>query len=257
VLAKLEAIRSRLITRPAMLVNVTVDDASWKAFKPLLADFLAKLPDTPFEAQAWPSGLPAISEGLALPSQVNFVSKGGNIFEHGYALHGSMMVASKYLGSTHLWNKIRVQGGAYGAFGSLDQRSGVWAFGSYRDPNLLGTLEAFDSAGEYLRDLAGGELTEEELTRAIIGTIGDWDDYLLPDAKGYTSMVYWLTGETEELRQRLRDEILRSSAADFGTLADALDTVRQEGRVVVIGSQPALEAANQEKGGFLKIEKVL
>jgi hypothetical protein len=152
---------------------------------------------------------------------------------------------------------VRVQGGAYGGSGTLDSRSGVWSFFSYRDPNLLRTLEAYDGSGDYLRGLADGELTQEELVRGIIGAISDWDAYLLPDAKGYTSMVHWLTGETPEMRQRLRDEILGTLPADFATLADAMDAVRQHGQIVVVGSQAALEAANLEKGGFLKIENVL
>jgi len=59
------------------------------------------------------------------------------------------------------------------------------------------------------------------------------------------------------MRQRLRDEILGARPADFANLADAMDAVRQHGQVVVVGSQSALEAANQERGGFLKIVNVL
>jgi Zn-dependent M16 (insulinase) family peptidase len=41
-----------------------------------------------------------------------------------------------------LWEKIRVQGGAYGGSCQFDRRSGGFTFISYRDPNLLATHDA-------------------------------------------------------------------------------------------------------------------
>lgn len=63
---------------------------------------------------------------------------------------------------------------------------GVFSFLSYRDPNLLKTLDIYDGTGEFLRQL---ELDDETLTKAIIGTIGEVDSYQLPDAKGYSRYV--------------------------------------------------------------------
>lgn len=60
---------------------------------------------------------------------------------------------------------------------------GVFSFLSYRDPNLLKTLDIYDGTGEFLRQL---EMDDDALTKAIIGTIGDVDSYQLPDAKGYS-----------------------------------------------------------------------
>ena len=57
------------------------------------------------------------------------------------------------------------------------------SFLSYRDPNLLETLNIYDKTPEFLRTL---ELDNDSLQKAIIGTIGDIDSYQLPDAKGYS-----------------------------------------------------------------------
>jgi Zn-dependent M16 (insulinase) family peptidase len=64
--------------------------------------------------------------------------------------------------------------------------AGVFSFLSYRDPNLVKTLDNYDGAVEFLRNL---QLDDDVLTKAIIGTIGDVDSYQLPDAKGYTRYV--------------------------------------------------------------------
>ena len=60
---------------------------------------------------------------------------------------------------------------------------GVFTFLSYRDPNLLKTLDVYNGTGDFLRGL---EMDNDALTKAIIGTIGDVDSYQLPDAKGYS-----------------------------------------------------------------------
>jgi Zn-dependent M16 (insulinase) family peptidase len=65
---------------------------------------------------------------------------------------------------------------------------------------------------EYLRSL---ELSRDELTKAIIGTMGDIDAYQLPDAKGYSALVRHLLGVTDEERQIRRDQILSTSNQDF------------------------------------------
>ncbi|CAE7335190.1 PREP1, partial [Symbiodinium microadriaticum] len=112
---------------------------------------------------------------------------------------------SKLLGATYLWDKVRVSGGAYGGLCRFDPRSGDFKYLSYRDPNLGKTLEAYDGAPAFLKDL---DLGEDELTKAIIGCMGDIDAYLLPDAKGYQSMLRYLLEEDDTYRQKVRDEIL-------------------------------------------------
>ncbi|NJM36221.1 MAG: peptidase M16, partial [Rhodomicrobium sp.] len=119
-----------------------------------------------------------------MPSKVNYVAKGESLRKLGFEPGGAAWVASQWLRSGWLWEKVRVQGGAYGAFSSLDLRSGVMTFMSYRDPNLMQTVAAYDGAGAFLRGVADNR---SELERAIIGVISQIDAYRLPDAKGYVS----------------------------------------------------------------------
>merc|ERR1712066_39335 len=142
----------------------------------------------------------------------NYVGKGGNLYAAGYELHGSSLVISKFLGTTYLWDNVRVSGGAYGGFCQFDPRSGDFKFLSYRDPNLAQTWRTYDGSGEFLQGL---ELGEDELSKAIIGCIGDVDTYMLPDAKGYQAMVRHLLGEGHDYRQQLRDEILSTTTSHF------------------------------------------
>ena len=98
---------------------------------------------------------------------------------------------------------------------------------------------------------------EQDLVRSIIGAIGAIDTYRLPDAKGFISLMWELTGNTDENRQQRRDEVLNATAADFRRFADVLASVASAGKVAVLGSEAAIKAANDERGGFLAVTKVL
>jgi len=258
VLQKLEALRTALISHENMLANVTLDAANWKDFQPQLETLLGDLKSARgtqrVELPAWDIQRSTRNEGLTIPAQVNYVGKGLGLYAQGYKLHGSVLVINKYLGTTWLWEKIRVQGGAYGGFSTFDTQSGVYTFLSYRDPNLLASLDNYDATANFLRSI---KLSEDELTKSIIGTIGDLDAYQLPDAKGWTSLTRTLTGMTDARRQQFRDEVLGTTVKDFKAFGEALAEVAKHGEIVVLGSADAIEKANKEREGLLEVKKLM
>jgi len=251
---RLEAIRARLFTSAGMICNVTLDGQNWAAIQPQLADFIAAQPGQAYTPVDWTRGALPPAEGLSIPSQVNFVGKGLNLYQSDYQLHGSILAITNYLHSTWLWEKVRVSGGAYGGFSTFDQYSGVMTFLSYRDPNLLATLDVYDNTPDFLRGL---ELNDAERTKAIIGAIGDLDSYQLPDAKGYTSLVRALLGIDDRRRQHFRDELLATSPEDFKRLGEALAAGLGGGRVAVLGAAGAIQAAAEQRPGWLEVRQVL
>ncbi len=249
-------LKQALFVRDAMVVNVTLDQKNFHEFRPLIAELIDKLPTAERQAaETWdpkPPGAPY--EGLCIPSQVNYVGKAANLYQFGYRFHGSALVISRYLRTSWLWDKIRVQGGAYGAFSLFDRLSGVVSFLSYRDPNLEATVEAFDQAANFLQ---GTEIPPQELTKAIIGAIGDLDRHMLPDAKGRASMLRYLCGDSDEARQKMRDEILATEPKHFKAFGEALGKMADQGIVKVLGSPEAIEEANRRRLGWLNVLKVL
>ena len=81
--------------------------------------------------------------------------------------------------------------------------------------------------------------------------------FQLPDAKGYTSMERYLAGETDEIRQRRRDEILGASVTDFRAFADVLADLAAHGQVVLLGSEHAIQAVNARRPGLLQISNAM
>ncbi|MFN8482481.1 MAG: insulinase family protein [Anaerolineae bacterium] len=253
VLAALEEIRQILVNRAGMIVNVTLDAQNWAAVGPQLEDFLASLPMKPRTTAAWNGQAAPAPEGLVIPGQVNYVGKAANIYATGYRYHGSIAVINRYLRTMFLWDRVRIQGGAYGASSGFSRRTGVFSFSSYRDPNLLKTLHNYDETAAYVRNL---DLDQTELEKTIIGAVGDLDAYRLPDTKGWIAMDRYLAGDTDAELQQIREEILGTSARDFRDFADALDSVAANGLVVVLGSQGAIDAANRERAGWLRVTNV-
>jgi presequence protease len=254
VLAELRRVREILVRRGAVLLNITSDATAWRAFEPHLARLASRLPvgeraQTTTLAHAGPA-----AEGLVIPAQVNYVAKGTALFRYGYRPHGAALVATNVVSNGWMWEQIRVQGGAYGGWSSYDRRSGVLAHYSYRDPHLRRTLDVFDRGGAFLRETA---LSPADVTQAIVGTIGEFDVPLLPDAQGFAALTRALTGETHAARQALRDELLGTTAADLRSFAEMLDVVRDHGHVVVLGGQAAFDDVQAERPGWFELTRVM
>ncbi|KAG2661746.1 hypothetical protein PVAP13_1KG110200 [Panicum virgatum] len=185
--SSLEEMRKSLFSKKGCLINLTSDWKNLEKSSQHIAKFLDSLPSNPsLGNDPWLSRLPSVNEAIVVPTQVNYVGKAGNLYQSGYQLNGSAYVISKHISNTWLWDRVRVSGGAYGGFCDFDTHSGVFSYLSYRDPNLLKTLEVYDETAKFLREL---EMDDDALTKAIIGTIGDVDAYQLPDAKGYSSCL--------------------------------------------------------------------
>ena len=105
---------------------------------------------------------------------------------------------------------------------------------------MRAAISAFDGSAGYLRDL---RLSRRDLELAIIGAIGDLDAYLLPDARGMASLARRLAGDTEEMRQTMREQMLAVTQKDFNEFADVMAEAARAGTVCVLGGAAAENAA--------------
>ena len=249
VLADLNTLHGLIVRSNASLANLTADKATLASVLPHVCRLAEALPSQTLAPALWtPTDLPPAGEALLVPAQVNYVGKGGNIYGedgNGYTWHGSAQVITRHMRMSWLWDQVRVQGGAYGAFCSIDRVTGGFAQISYRDPNVLPTLAVYDGSANWLRQL---DLTDRDLTRAIVGAIGDIDAYQLPDAKGSTALYRYLAGDSDETRQRLREETLATTRADFRAFADTLEAAMARSAAVCALGGPAVNSAADQCG---------
>ena len=255
VLADLEQVRQLVLCQPATggaFFDCTGTAALCQHAEKQAGLLFAALPvrsapaATDWACPSYPQG-----EAFIAPSQINYVGKAANLYDLGYTYHGSASVILRFMRMGYLWEKVRVQGGAYGAFCTLDRMSGTFMQASYRDPNVLDTLRAYDGMAAFLRSFSPDQ---RELESAIVGAIGDVDSYLLPDAKGAQALAQHLSGDTAAARQQMRDEILGTTAQHFREFAQVLDAARAQAAVCVLGGSAVEEAAQEQ--GWVK-EKLL
>lgn len=242
VLKKLETIRKLLVNRQNMYVDTTLDQDNYRIFRPQIDGFLNQLPSFKPEKNSWQFAFQPQNEGLTMPAQVNYVAKGIDLKAHGFETHGSINVISNMIQTGYLWEQVRMKGGAYGGFMSYNSNSGLLAFCSYRDPNLLETVAVYDQAAGVIKNTTW---TQDAITKAIIGVIGSLDGYQLPEAKGKTALMRHLHGITTADRQRIRNEVLRTGPDDFYRFVDVAQTVRDKGTVVVLGAPDRVQQASE------------
>ncbi len=254
ILKTLEHIRALLLNRKHMIANITVDQSAWPGIHDCLEGFLEKFPQQAAPASDWQPACAQQAEALLAPSQVNFVGKAFNLYEAGYQYHGSINVINGLLRTMYLWEKVRIQGGAYGAFCGFDRFSGAFWFGSYRDPNLLDTLKVFDRTADWLKQIT---IDKQELARSIIGTIGELDSYMLPDMQGYVSLQRHLMGVTDDMRARTRAEVFATDLESLRSTAQAFAALPGSPLVKALAGPDAVAVAQAERNDFLTPIQVL
>ncbi|MCR5757566.1 MAG: insulinase family protein [Selenomonas sp.] len=248
--AKLSELVKKLFNRQNLIVSVTDSQEAYAGFAEEFGRFQDGLGAEVYPVQEYHWDLEARNEGLTSSSRVQYVGKGANFLKLGYDFTGTMHVLETILRYDYFWTKIRVQGGAYGAFTSFN-RNGMMYFGSYRDPNLTETLDVFNGTADYLRGFAA---SEREMDKYIIGTMSNIDTPLTPQMKGSAAAVCWLRGITKADRQKARDEILATRQKDVQQLAPMVKACMDENVLCVFGGQ---EKINEHKDVFGEVKPAL
>jgi Zn-dependent M16 (insulinase) family peptidase len=222
--------------------------------RPVVDAFVAKLPPTSAvpAATPWAEAVTfpeRVNEGFAITTQVNYVAAGTRLYEPGEMMDGSTYAVARFLSRGYLWDNVRVVGGAYGGGCALNPSSGGFAFSSYRDPNLQGTLDVYAKTVEVLENL---EIDDAALEQAIVGAAGDLDSPMTSQSKGYRALLHHLTGTTTEMRQRYRDEVIGTTREAFAAFAAKLKGA--ETKVAVFGSKDMLEQANAKRADDEQIQ---
>lgn len=189
------------------------------------------------------------NEGFLDASQVQYVSRAGNFCSEGYKYTGALRILKVLLSYDYLWLNIRVKGGAYGCMSGFT-RTGDGYFTSYRDPNLGRTNEVYEGIPEYLEQFSA---EEKEMTKYIIGTFSSIDAPLTPAAKTGRSATAYLTGVTDEMLQKEREETLHATQEDVRSLAGIVRAVLKEDALCVIGNE---EKLTEEKELFKELKNL-
>lgn len=233
----LQRISQAIFNRDKLLVSLTLDKKHYQKFSGSLKPFLNKLPNTPGQKQNYQFDNKVLNEGLSTPGKVQYVVKGYNFQKLGFLYKGAMQVFQNIIRMDYLWNRVRVQGGAYGALVRFS-RAGNVIFASYRDPNLKETLTIYNKIADYLNTFT---VSEREMTKYIIGTISKVDFPLTPSMKGQHATSNYLCKVTQEDIQRERDEILKTKQDDIRGLSEIINQMMEQNCYCVLGNDSKIK----------------
>jgi len=103
-------------------------------------------------------------------------------------------------------------------------------------------LKIYDDA---ITALNQQNISQEDLNKAVIGTIGVLDRPMDPSNKGYTAMIRHLSGLTDSYRQTLREEILAMTIDKLGEASACfLDRAKGLGSIAVFSPEDQLQNVN-------------
>ena len=179
------------------------------------------------------------NDGIVTAGKVQYVAQGGNFIDHGFKHVGPMSVLETILRYEYLWIRIRVQGGAYGAFANFYD-DGNMIFCSYRDPNLVETLNVYKELPQYLREFT---LTDREMRKYIIGTMSSLDLPMTPALRGPRAMGMYFSGAKLEDKVEFRKQVIACKPEDIVALADVVEPVLKDNHICTMGNEQKIKDA--------------
>lgn len=137
---------------------------------------------------------------FVLPFPVNYIGECVRTVPYTATDYASLRILARLMTSKFLHREIREKGGAYGGGAKLSH-NGIFTFYSYRDPNSLATLKAFEKAVEWAKS---GEFTQEDIDEAKLAVFAAVDAPIAPSDKG---MDHFLYGISDEMKQAHREQL--------------------------------------------------
>ena len=185
-------------------------------------------------------------EGICLPLDIAHAAFGFHS-EKISALMGAIKVAKSILSYEYLWPEIRVKGGSYGA-GFVARRHGVALFYSYRDPNPERSVEIFYGAADFLEKFAK---EKHDLTKYIIGAVGEYDILLTPRAAASLATANYLSGRDWNADDRLYQDIIKTDSSALTEVANLLKNSMAGSTFAIVANKDALGKISKIKNNII------
>jgi presequence protease len=241
IIPQLTRLHALLINKNGCVVSVTADDPD--ALQSEIETFIHDLPGSAAERQklSISETIQGSPRAIEISSAVNFTARAWRL--HGFSPehYGLLFLMARHLSTGYLWDKVRVEGGAYGGMAIMSIAHPIFSCASYRDPNLAATLGHFEKG---LQTIASG-VAKDSLDQSIIGAIGRIDQPRPPHSRGFGETIDRLCGYTPELRRRLREAVLAATPEKLTETAQMILALK-ESSVAVLGSVAALDGAEKE-----------
>ena len=182
------------------------------------------------------------SQGRIISAPVAFIGKAFPTVSYVHEYTPALNIAAFLFDNLTLHSAIREQGGAYGGGAVNNAMSGHFYFYSYRDPNIVSSLEAF---GKSIEDILKGEFDDEDLSEAKLEMIQAMDAPVSPGSRADLAYSWLREGKTPEIRQTFRNKLLGLTREEVIKATELkIASKWQQGATVVFAGKELLEKEN-------------
>lgn len=251
VIRNLSEVYNALFAKSNLIAGATCTEKDFKDYSEKFSVLSAVLSDKPASRLEWKLVPKPMNEGILTASKVQYVLQGFNYGELGLKWDGKWNMLSQVISTDWLQTQVRVIGGAYGGFSSIN-KNGTMYFASYRDPNLTETLDNFKRTVDYLSKF---EADSSMMTRYIIGTIANFDYPMTPAEKGEQAFRWYFEGATKAGIQAERDAILSTTAGDIKGMSSMVEKVLDQKTYCVYGNDAKLNANKALFKDLVKLQR--
>lgn len=246
---KLQRLAALTFRKENLMVDFVGTKEGYEKLAVPVEGFANGLYTTPVEQGSFVPQVSRKNEGFLTSGQVQYVCRAGNFRKKGLPYKGALRILKVMMGYEYLWMNVRVKGGAYGCMCGFG-KSGESYFVSYRDPNLGKTIEIYEKAAT---NIAAFTADERTMTQYIIGAVSDLDVPMNPAALGLFSLSAYMTGLTQEILQKERDEMLAATVEDIRELSKYIEAFMSDEFLCVVGNA---EKVKEESALFMHTENL-
>jgi len=246
---KLSSLVKFIFRADNMLVSYTANDEGFEKLAKPMAQFVAQIEKDKLEIAVRKYKQVHVNTAYTSSSQVQYVARCGNYVSEGFQYSGALKVLKVIFSYDYLWINVRVKGGAYGCMSGFNHNGDSY-FASYRDPNLVKTNKIYEEAPNYIRKFT---VSDRDMVKYIIGTIGEMDTPMNPAAKGMRSFGAYISNVSYEDMQKERDEVINAKQEDIRKLADLVESVIKQNYFCVVGNAKQI---NDEKKMFDAVQNL-
>lgn len=235
---RLKELLVKLFDPERVVLSLTGEKHNFSATLADIEAFLGHL--TPVACQVAPLtfALPGQKrEAITTNGNVLYVTQGEIMPYTATQKTGNDVVLANILSHNYLHEKIREQGGAYGAGVIMQQTGDIYAY-SYRDPHIETTLETYAHLPEALADL---DLTQEELDQFIIGSMTSFHYPIVPANVNQLMLGLYFTGQNKASLEARLAEALQTNLEDLKVSYERLSQAMSAHNVVVIGNEDHIQ----------------
>ena len=235
---ELESVLSLLLSSDGLIISSASGDAGCESIRETLPGFIKSVREIyPVQKhrnaaeKVRPYG--SLNEGFITSGQVQYVGLGGNFAKQGLENTGALGVLRHILNYDYLWNRIRVDGNAYGC-GCAFMFNGLVRFMSFRDPRLSETLKIIENTVDYIKNF---ECSEEDMEKYIIGAVSGLDTPMTPNMYSRYCLKCYMDGIGDSINQKYRDQMLSTTVPVIRSLAPYVEAALGFESYCVVGSE--------------------